>query len=371
MGIPLLDMQAQIASVKDELDAAIAQVIAHGKFVAGPEVKAFEASWAEFCGARHALGVSSGTQALTLGLKAAGVRPGDEVITTAMTFIATAESIIECGAIPVLADPDPDTALLTPEAVEPLISERTTALVPVHLYGQPVDMDGFRALAQRRGLILAEDAAQAHGATWNGIPAGAAGDFAAFSFFPGKNLGAFGDAGGLTTQDDALAARVAKIRDHGRVDKYRHDEIGTNARLDTLQAAILSVKLAKLAEWNDGRRRVAAVYDEAFAGAAGVEPIVVGERAVSCYHQYVVRVDDRDTVLTALRDRGISAGVHYPIPLHRQPALQAGDCVAGELPNADRLGATVLSLPVFPELSDDDARTVADAVIELTPAGVR
>jgi len=365
MSIPLLDMKAQIASIKPELDAAIAQVVAHGRFVGGPEVAEFERAWAEFCRARRAIGVSSGTSALTIGLQAAGVKPGDEVITTAMTFIATAESIIECGATPVLADCELETALLTPAAVEPLITERTTAVVPVHLYGQPVDMEGFRTLADRRGLILAEDAAQAHGASWAGAPAGSAGDFASFSFFPGKNLGAFGDAGGITTQDEALADKAAKLRDHGRVDKYRHDEIGTNARLDTLQAALLSAKLRHLAEWNAGRARVARIYDEAFAGVDGVDPIVIKERAVSCYHQYVVRVPDRDTVLAGLHERGIGAGVHYPIPLHRQPALE-GRYDESDFPGADELGATVLSLPMFPELGDADTRRIAETVAELT-----
>jgi len=221
--------------------------------------------------------------------------------------------------------------------------------MPVHLYGQTVDLGAFRALADRRGLFLLEDAAQAHGASWSGSRAGSVGDAATFSFFPGKNLGALGDAGCATTSDEALAARIRKLRDHGRMDKYRHDEVGTNARLDTLQAAVLAAKLPHLEGWNEGRRRHARAYDDAFASVEGVTPIRVAEAAVAVYHQYVVRLADREGAREALAERGISTGVHYPVPLHRQPALEG--LVKGAFPIAEALAAEVLSLPVFPELT--------------------
>jgi dTDP-4-amino-4,6-dideoxygalactose transaminase len=362
--IPLLDLAAQHAAVQDEMDAAIARVLAHGKFVSGPEVAEFERAFAAFCRSKHAVGVSSGTDALTVGLWAAGIGRGDEVITTAMTFIATVESILALGATPVLVDPDPDTALLTADAVEAAITERTAAIVPVHLYGQTVDLDAFRGLADRHRLLLAEDAAQAHGAEWNGRRAGSVGDVAAFSFFPGKNLGAIGDAGGLTIQDDGLARRARLLRDNGREDKYRHSEVGTNARLDTLQAAVLHVKLARLEEWNAARRRHAAAYDAAFAEIDGVSPLAVADEATHVYHQYVVRVPDRDRVADGLRERGIGAGVHYPIALHQQPAI-AERFADGAFPNAERLADEVLSLPVFPELTEDGRERIVGALGEL------
>jgi dTDP-4-amino-4,6-dideoxygalactose transaminase len=288
--VPLLDLQAQHTALASELQAAIATVLEHGRFIGGPEVAAFEKEFAEYCGAASCIGTSSGTDALTVGLRAAGIGPGDEVVTTSMTFIATVESIVEAGATPVLVDPDPDTALITAEAVEAAITERTAAVVPVHLYGQTVDLDAFTDLCGRHSLLLAEDAAQAHGASWRDARAGSVGDIASFSFFPGKNLGALGDAGALTVRDREIADRARRLRDHGRVDKYRHDMLGVNARLDTLQAAVLSVKLRHLDSWTDARRAQAAAYDEAFADVDGVDPIRVDARATAVYHQYVVRV---------------------------------------------------------------------------------
>ncbi len=359
--IPLLDINAQIASIRSELDAAISRVLTHGRFVNGPEVAAFEQEWAEYCGAPRAVGVASGTDALTLGLRGAGIGAGDEVITTAMTFVATAESIVECGATPVFVDPDLSTGLISVEAVEAAITPRTAAVVPVHLYGQMVDIDAFRALADRHKLLLAEDAAQAHGARWNGRRAGSVGDIAAFSFFPGKNLGALGDAGAVTVADNALADRVARLRDHGRTGKYRHDELGVNARLDTLQAAVLSVKLAHLDQWNEGRRRVADSYDRLLAGLDGAEPLQILEPAISSHHQYVVRVDARDDLLAHLRALGIGAGVHYPIPVHQQPALQ-GVARVEDVSVAELLAREVLSLPIFPELDSYHIERVVDAL---------
>jgi dTDP-4-amino-4,6-dideoxygalactose transaminase len=367
MTLPLLDLHAQHDAIREELEAAIARVLAHGRFVQGPEVAEFEDAFAAYCGVEHCVGVANGTAAIELVLRAAGIGAGDEVVTTPFTFIATVEPILLVGARPVLADVDPETGLLDGAAVEAAVTPRTAAIMPVHLYGQPVDLDAFRALAERHGLLLIEDAAQAHGASWRGRRAGSAGDAATFSFFPGKNLGALGDAGAVTTADEALAARVRKLRDHGRVDKYRHDVVGTNARLDTLQAAVLHVKLRHLDRWNEARRRHAAAYDAAFARTDGVRPIRVHEDAVAVYHQYVVRLDDRDGARSALAGQGIETGVHYPVPLHRQPAL-AG-VTEGDFPAAERLAREVLSLPVFPELTDAQRSSVVSALMPAEVAG--
>jgi dTDP-4-amino-4,6-dideoxygalactose transaminase len=364
--VRLLDIHAQHDSIRDELEAAIARVLAHARFVSGPEVAEFEAAFAAYCGAAHCVGVSNGTTAIELVLRAAGIGPGDEVVTTPFTFIATVEPILLAGATPILADVDPDTGLLALEAVEAALTRRAAALMPVHLYGHPVDLDAFRALADRHGLFLLEDAAQGHGAAWRGRRAGSVGDASTFSFFPGKNLGALGDAGAVTTGDEALAGRVRKLRDHGRVDKYRHDVVGTNARLDTLQAAVLHVKLRHLDRWNDARRRHAGAYDAVFA-RTDVRPIRVHQDAVAVYHQYVVRLDDRDGARGALAERGIEAGVHYPVPLHRQPAL-AG-LTDGEFPAAETLAREVLSLPVFPELTDAQRKSVVSALVPAEIAG--
>jgi dTDP-4-amino-4,6-dideoxygalactose transaminase len=360
MSLPLLDLHAQHASVGEALDTAIARVVAHGQFVQGPEVAEFEQSFAQFCETRYCIGTSNGTSAIDLVLRAAGIGPADEVVTTPFTFIATVEPILLRGARPVLADVDADTGLVAVDAVESAITPRTAALVPVHLYGQTVDLDAFRALADRHKLFLLEDAAQAHGARWRGRRAGSVGDASTFSFFPGKNLGAFGDAGCVTTNDEALARRVRKLRDHGRIDKYRHDELGTNARLDTLQAAVLSAKLPHLEKWNDLRRRHAEAYDDAFAAVAGAEPIRIADDALPVYHQYVVRLTDRDEARAALAEVGIASAVHYPVPLHRQPALEG--FVSGDFPAAERLAREVLSLPVFPELSGKQRDSVVAAV---------
>ena len=369
MTLPLVDLHAQHASIRKELDGAIARVLEHAQFVQGPEVAEFEAAFAAYCGVGDCIGVANGTSAIELVLRGAGIGPGDEVITTPMTFVATAEAILLAGAKPVLADVDEDTALLSHEAVEDAITSRTVAVLPVHLYGQTVDLDAFRSLADRHKLFLLEDAAQAHGASWLGRRAGSVGDAASFSFFPGKNLGAIGDAGAVTTDDQALAARLRRIRDHGRMAKYRHDEVGTNARLDTLQAAVLSVKLPHLDRWNADRRRHAAFYDRAFAEVDGVYPIRVREHADAVYHQYVVRVRDREAAIAELARHDVATGVHYPIPLHRQPALEPffeGE----EFPVADGLSHHVLSLPVFPELGDHARRHVVDALSAFAAARV-
>jgi dTDP-4-amino-4,6-dideoxygalactose transaminase len=367
--LPLLDLHAQHAAIQDELDAAIQGVLAHGRFIQGPEIEQFEEAFARYCDVRHCVGVANGTAAIEVVLRAAGIGAGDEVVTTPFTFIATVEPIILAGARPVFADVDPDTGLLDIEAATAAITARTAAMVPVHLYGQTVDLDAFRGLADQHGLLLLEDAAQAHGARWRGRRAGSVGDAATFSFYPGKNLGALGDAGAVTTNDDQLAQRLRKLRDHGRIDKYRHDEVGTNVRLDTLQAAVLAAKLRHLDAWNSARRRHALAYDDAFAQVEGAEPIQVHPDAEAVFHQYVIRVAERDAVLTELTGQGIGAGVHYPVPLHRQPAL-AGT-TDGDFPAAEALADGVLSLPVFAELTDEQRGEVVAAVRSSSPVSSR
>lgn len=338
-------------------------MLAHGRFVGGPEITEFEAAFAAFCETTECIGVANGTEALTLALRAAGIGRDDEVVVPTFTFAATGEAVLLAGARPVFVDVDPSTALVDVDAVAAAVGERTSAIVVVHLYGQPVDLAAFRALADRRGLLLVEDAAQAHGARWRGVAAGSVGDVATFSFFPGKNLGAIGDAGAVATSDEELAAKVRLLRDHGRSAKYVHEIVGTNARLDTLQAAVLLAKLPYVHEWNDARRAHAAAYDAAFADAEGVDPVRVAPDAEPVYHQYVVRVRERDDALEALARRGVAAGVHYPIPLHRQPAFAE---VAGRVacPSADALADDVLSIPVYPELIAEARTTVAEALVE-------
>jgi dTDP-4-amino-4,6-dideoxygalactose transaminase len=375
MNLPLVDVNGQNASVGDALRAALTRVVAHGRFIDGPEVSEFEDVFAGFCGTRYCVGTASGTSAIELVLRAADIGPGDEVVTTPFTFIATVAPILLVGARPVFADVDVRTGLIDLEAVEAALTTRTAAIIPVHLYGQTVDLEAVSALADRHKLLLLEDAAQAHGARWLDRRAGSVGDASAFSFYPGKNLGAFGDAGCVTTDDETLAARIRKLRDHGRRDHYCHDDIGTNARIDTIQAAVLAAKLPYLERWNEARRRHAKAYDVAFAHVPGVESIFVADGALPTYHQYVVRLSEREVVRNALAQTGIATGIHYPIPLHRQPALEG--IVSGELPAADRLAAEVLSLPVFPELSDEERDFVRETLLAavegppISPAAAR
>ena len=335
-------------------------MIAHGEFVNGPEIVEFEEAYAAYCGVPHCIGVANGTAAIELVLRALGIGAGDEVITTPMTFMATVEPVVLAGARPVFVDVDPETALLCADAVEAAVTHRTAAVMPVHLFGQPVDLDAFRSLADRHRLALIEDAAQAHGASWRGRKAGSVGDAATFSFFPGKNLGALGDAGAITTSDGGLASRLRSLRDHGRRAKYIHDVVGTNARLDTLQAAVLAAKLPFLEQWNAARRRHAAAYDAAFSSVDGVTPVRVAPDAGSVYHQYVVTVGDRKRARAELAEQRISSGVHYPVPLHRQPALKGR--TDASCPSADMLAETVLSLPIYPELTAAQQDAVIEAV---------
>jgi dTDP-4-amino-4,6-dideoxygalactose transaminase len=338
-------------------------------FIMGPEVSGFERAFAEFCGGRHCIGVGSGTAALELALRAAGVGAGHQVVTVAHTFIATAEAISAVGAQPVFVDVDPRTYTLDPEQFAAAVTPATRAVIPVHIYGQPADMDAMGAVAQRHGIAVIEDAAQAHGATWRGRRTGTLGTAACFSFYPGKNLGAYGDAGAVVTDDDVIAAQVRLLRNHGRQSKYLHEQKGFGHRLDALQAAILGAKLPHLEAWTAARRRLADRYSRLLADAELELPAVAGD-ADPAWHLYVVRSARRDDLLEYLRRRGIEGGVHYPVPLHLQPAYAELGYRAGDLPVTEAVAATCLSLPLYPELTDAQQDHVVAAIQEWLAAGV-
>ena len=364
--VPFQDIPLQIRNIKPEIDAAVQAVLAHGEFILGPEVATFEREWAEYCRVPHAVGVGSGTDALHLILRALGIGPGDEVITVANTFIATAEAISYAGAKPVLADCRIEDFLLDPAAAAAAITPRTRAIIPVHLYGQPADMDALGALAQNSGLALIEDAAQAHGASLaDGRVCGSLGVAAAFSYYPIKNLGAFGDGGAVTTRDEPLARQIRLLRNWGSVVKYHHEVQGFNSRLDTLQAAILSVKLRHLAAWNDARRAAAGWYRSALGGCPGVVlPAEAPWTGRHAYHLFVVRVleRDRDVVARAMAARGVQTVVHYPVPIHLQKAYADLGLRRGAFPAAEAASSSILSLPMFPEITQGQVAYVADSL---------
>jgi dTDP-4-amino-4,6-dideoxygalactose transaminase len=363
MNIPLCDLYAQYLTIKPDIDAAIERTIVHSAFIGGEELRAFEAEFANYCEAKACVGVGNGTDALYLALRALGIGAGDEIITVAQTFIATAETITLTGARPVFVDIREDTMLMDPDALESAITARTRAIVPVHLYGQPCDMDRIMEVAGRHNLKIVEDAAQAHGARWRGKRVGSFGDAACFSFFPGKNLGAYGDGGAVVSQDEALIHRIRMLANHGRMDKYIHENEGVNSRLDGLNAAILRVKLRNLDAWNTARRRHAQHYIEILRDSDTMLP-VVSPNAESVWHLFVVRVRDRDSVQLKVQEQGIAAGVHYPVPLHRQPAYQYLGIPEGSLPVTERVAAHVLSLPMYPELTREQIDAVGRAVVE-------
>jgi dTDP-4-amino-4,6-dideoxygalactose transaminase len=368
--IPMLDLKAQYRSIKPEIDAAVAQVFESGQFVLGGEVAAFEREFAEFCGAAHAVAVNSGTSALQLALIASGVGPGDEVITVPFTFVATAAVVEYVGAVPVFVDIDPRTFTMNPAAIEDAISDRTKAIIPVHVFGQTADMDPIREVAARNGLAVVEDAAQAHGARYRGVRAGALGDFGCFSFYPTKNLGAAGEGGIVVTDDEGGAEQIRALRNWGERAKYEHAIRAFNARMDALQAAVLRVKLRHLAEWTDARRRIARRYDEAFEGM-GLQLPREMEYARHVYHLYTVRLADRDALQKSLAADGIGTGVHYPIPIHLQPAWADLGYAAGSFPEAERAAAEVLSLPVYPEMTDQQVEAVVGSVRRAMVQAVR
>ncbi len=367
--IPALDLTRQYRAIAPQVNAAIAQVLAGGVFINGPNVSALEDEIARYVGSRYAVGLNSGTDALHLALRALDIGPGDEVITTPFSFAATSEAIGMVGATPVFADIDPATFNLDPTAIEAAVGARTRAIIPVHLYGHPAPMDAIAALARRHHLAVVEDCAQSIGASIHGRRTGSIGTIGAFSFFPSKNLGAYGDGGMIVTDDAALAERIRRLRAHGAGVKYHHDELGLNSRLDELQAAILRVKLRHLDAWIEQRRAVAARYTETLAALRGVILTPLGAAMRHVYHQFTIRVPrDRDGLSHALRERGIQTMIYYPVPLHLQPVHAGLRLRPGAFEHAERAAREVLSLPIFPEIRDDEVDAVAAAIHEVLGA---
>jgi dTDP-4-amino-4,6-dideoxygalactose transaminase len=356
-----VDLKAQYRSIKPEIDAAIQHILDTGQFVLGDEVAAFEREFAAYSGGEHGVAVNSGTSALHLALLAAGVGPGDEVITVPNTFVATVAAIRYTGARAVLVDIDPATYTMDPARVESAITARTKVILPVHLYGQPADMDPIVEIARRRNLTVVEDAAQAHGARYKGRPVGSLGDLACFSFYPGKNLGAYGEGGMVVTSSEAHARTIRMLRDWGQDRKYHHVLAGYNYRMEGMQGAILRVKLRHLEHWTEARRAHAARYRELLGGTRlGLPAEAAWARHV--YHVYAVRVSDREAVMKSLAEQGIQTGIHYPVPVHLQPAYADDAYTEGSFPLAEKAAAEVLSLPMYPELTEDHVQLVARAL---------
>lgn len=363
MNVPLIDLAAVHAPVRDELIAAFTRMLDSSSFIGGSEVEDFENELAEHSGVAHAVGVGSGTAALQLTLMAAGIGAGDEVILPANSFFATAEAVMAAGATPVLVDVNPNNALIDPDAAASAITERTAAVIPVHLYGQPADMDRIQELGARHGLFVLEDAAQAIGATWDGMPAGSLGAAGAISFYPGKNLGALGDAGAVTTNDEALARRVRRLRSHGEETRHHHVVSGFTERLDSIQAAFLRIKLRQLPDAHALRMEAVAEYHGLLQGQPGVGLLETDPRAGHVHHLMVVLVDERDRILAQLNEQGIGAAAHYPTPIHLQPGC-FGAAKEGDLPHAEALCRRVLSLPLYPGLNRDAVRRCAQSLLE-------
>jgi dTDP-4-amino-4,6-dideoxygalactose transaminase len=359
--IPFVDLRRQYLSIKTDIDAAVAGVLEKGQFVLGPEVEAFEREFAERCDATEAVAVNSGTSALHLALLACGVGPDDEVITVPFTFVATTAAIVYCGARPVFVDVDPKTFTMDVTQIEAAITSRTKAILPVHLYGQPADMDPILEIAKRHGLAVIEDACQAHAALYKGRPVGAMGDAGCFSFYPGKNLGAYGEGGLLVTSRAEVARTARMLRDWGAERKYHHVVKGFNYRMEGFQGAILRVKLRHLAAWTDARRAHAAEYNRLLADS-GLGLPVEADYSRHVYHVYAVRTDDRATLERTLKSHGVSTGIHYPVPVHLQPAYADLGYCAGDFPESERAAREVLSLPMFPELTRTELEMVCAAV---------
>lgn len=370
MTIPFVDLRAQYNSIKDEIDAAIMSTIDRSSFVGGGDVRQFEEEFASFCEAEACVGVGNGTDALYLTLRALGIGAGDEVITVAHTFIATTEAITMAGAQSVFVDIQEDSMLMDPAKIEAAITPRTRAIMPVHLYGQPCDMDQILRLARQHNLKVIEDAAQAHGARWRGRRVGTLGDAACFSFYPGKNLGAYGDAGAVVSNDRDLIRSIKMLANHGRLEKYTHKMEGVNSRLDGLQAAILRVKLKHLDKWNEARRQHARQYQQALAGGPLALPVIHPE-AEAVWHLFVVRSPEREELMARLKTRGVETGIHYPVPLHRQPAYEHLNIPEGVLPITDKVAAEVFSLPMFAELTEEQVNHVADSILSALGAAAQ
>jgi len=359
--IPLVDLRRQYLSIKNEIDKAIQEVIDKSAFIMGENVEEFENEFAKFCGVKYGVGTSSGTTALHLALVACGIKQGDEVITVPYTFIATTEAISQTGARVVFVDIEDRSYTMDPEKVEAAITERTKAIIPVHLFGHPADMDRIIDIAKKYNLIIIEDSCQAHGAEYRGRRVGSIGDIACFSFYPGKNLGAYGDAGMAVTDNKVLAEKMKLLRNHGYEKKYYHKIEGYNYRLDAIQAAILRVKLRHLEEWTEKRRRNAKLYNELLKGS-GVRTPLEMEYVRHVYHLYVIRTEKRDELYLKLKDNGISAAIHYPLPLHLQEAYRYLGCKKGDFSISEACSESLLSLPMFPELAQEEIERIVDMI---------
>lgn len=367
--VPFVDLQAQFASIEEQVMPEIIGTLQKCDFIMGKNVDKFEEEFAAYCNVKYGVGCDSGTSALELVLRAYDIGPGDEVITVANTFIATTFAIEFVGAKPVLVDMDPQTYMIDTALVEAAVTSKTKAIMPVHLYGHPVDMDPIMEIAERHNLIVIEDASQSHGALYNGQRVGSIGHSAAFSLYPGKNLGAYGDAGIIVTNDESISDKLKMLRNYGSVKKYHHELLGYNRRLDTIQASILSVKLKYLDNWSAARRQNAKRYNQLLADSGLILP-VEAEGTEPVYHLYVVRTDRRDELQAHLQERGIATVIHYPIPVHVQPAHESLGYKSGDFPVTEEYAKQILSLPMFPELSDDQAAYVAKAIYEFMPAAV-
>lgn len=361
-----LDLGRQLEAIRPEIDSAIANILDNTAFVGGKPVSDFEDAYAEFCGSECCIGVGNGTDAIYLTLWAlmemGKLKRGDEVITSAMSFIATIEPLYQLGLKPVLVDIDDATYNLDPKKVADAVTDKTRMIIPVHLYGQPCDMDELMSIAEKNNLLVLEDSAQAHGATYAGKHVGNFGASGTFSFYPGKNLGAFGDGGAVITNDEILAKKIRMISNHGRTKKYEHDMMGINSRLDTLQAAILSVKLNHISRWNEGRQKIAARYNDALKNIDGLKLPALGDNRTHVFHQYVVCLDDREGFQAHCEKFGVQTGIHYPIPLHLQPACKELGYQQGQFPNAEKLGEQCVSLPIYAEMTDNEIERVIDTV---------
>ena len=363
--VPLIDLKIQHKSIASEVEAAIKNVCDNTAFILSDEMKTFEQEFADFCGAKHGIGVANGTEALFLALKALGIGEGDEVIVPANTFIATAAAVSHANATPVFVDCDPETYCIDPAKIVNAITAKTKAIMPVHLYGHPADMDAIMSIAQSNGLKVVEDCAQAHGTRYKGKHAGSIGDAAGFSFYPSKTLGAYGDAGIVLTNSDKTCEMLKLLRDNGRTTWYEHDIIGYNSRLDGLQAAILRVKLKYLPKWVDGRRAHAKQYQEMLGDLQGLILPVEKDYAQHSYYVYVIRTDNRDAVMAKLKEKGCGCGIHYPLPLHLQPAYSFLGGKQGDCPVAEAYAKQIVSVPMFPELTKDKVAEAASIIREV------
>jgi dTDP-4-amino-4,6-dideoxygalactose transaminase len=363
LAVPFMDLKAQFAGLRDEVLPALEEVCADAAFILGSRVAEFEQSFAAYTGAKHCIAVNSGTSALHLALLAAGVGPGDEVITVPMTFVATSWAISYCGATPVFVDVDPVTYTMDPNQVEARITPRTKAILPVHLYGQPADLGSLLYIGRRHGIPVIEDACQAHGATYRGQPVGSIGQSGCFSFYPGKNLGAFGEGGAVVTNDAALAQRMRTLRDHAQPSRYVHTEIGFNYRMDGLQGAVLGIKLQRLPDWTARRVELAERYQQLLAGLPFTLPVTAADRQ-HVWHLFVVLQPERDRIRATLADRNIQTGLHYPTPVHLQPAYAHLGHGQGSFPVTERMCRQCLSLPLFPEMTDEQQFATVDALAD-------